>query len=217
VPIEYKTHNDSLNDKSSFRNPNVVHKVTTNSRQISDNANAPVGGNTGNYNNYNGGYNNNYNRENRGGAYGNRFTNTRFSGNPGGAGGGGGGGNNSESGTNPGWKSVPGSGQSTPFSPNAQSQQQASSHPVTNPWGKKSAGSLENSGTPREASAPAMSPHPAWGNKPPGTVPAAGGSWGRKGREDSGGSQLAAGGEASAAPPGGDGGRGNVWARKKSE
>jgi hypothetical protein len=27
IPIEYKTHNDSLNDRSSFRNPNVVHKV----------------------------------------------------------------------------------------------------------------------------------------------------------------------------------------------
>lgn len=39
VSIEYKKHQDSLQDKSSFRNPNVVHKIVPNNRGADGNPN----------------------------------------------------------------------------------------------------------------------------------------------------------------------------------
>jgi hypothetical protein len=215
IPIEYKTHNDSLNDRSSFRNPNVVHKVVPGARSIPSSSES---GNTGSYGG-GGGYGG-YNRGNYGGSsynqrggYNNRYNQE---GNPSGGGG------------NPsGWKGTPGNSQSTPFSPNAQTQQQAASHPPaqhsnTNAWGKKSSNTGgDNPGGP---SAPALSPahpapHPSWGNRNAGGNPSggSGAAWTRKTRDEAGGAPPQP-----TAPPQSGGsvepsGGGSVWSRKKSE
>lgn len=196
VSIEYKKHQDSLNDKSSFRNPNVVHKFVPNNR-----------GADGTQNNY------------RSGGPGGQHYGGRGYQQHGGFGSGGRGqfhnNNNNYGDGNPGaervereshgpstaprvssgWKSQ-GGDQSNPrpHSSSAPAPHAFSPQVSTNAWSKKTSDSIAPSATsPTNPAHPA--PPPAWGTKRDsgaGEAPSSQSGWWKGSRDTSAGSSSAA-------------------------